>query len=182
MKDMDPVARAAVRRLAKQITKVSKNQDVQARASQAAFRGIHLSDGPLRFYNEDRPVGELKLSKNGGVILAPVIDAPPPQPNTPKLLHSTNLIACSWDGTFVGANTPDDLHHVEIHRSLSAGFTVNDVTQCGAYVSIWGGTAVFPANLSDGPWYFKLVAVDLAGNESVASAEASGTATADTWS
>lgn len=182
MTDLDPVTVAMLRKLSGRIHAITKDVSDSQRSSQAAFRGVHLSDGPLKFFNDADLVGEMRLSSGGGVILVPLIDAAPPLPNGPQVKASTNLISVTWDGTFLNANRPDDLDHVEIHRSQVNGFAVTrDTTQCGTFLSQWGGTQVFPANLSDGAWYVRLVAVDKGGNRSPASVQASGTATANTW-
>lgn len=177
----NPAASAQLRLIARRLLRLEQTVDRGARASQAAYRSVHLSDSTLKFYDDANLVGELSLSDGGGVVLKPVIDAPPPQPTPPIVHSSTNLLSVEWGGTFVGANRPNDLKLVEVHRGLTADFVCTDVTQCGEFTSVWGGIAVIPANLSDGTWYIKLVAVDLAGNESPPSAYDSGAATADTW-
>lgn len=172
-----------LRRLAMEMHSIKQHvQDLQ-RGSQASFRSVMLGDGPVQYYDPDgNLVGQIGVGGPGqGLRLASVSDEPPPQPTVPDCKASTNLVSVTWDGTFVGANRPSDLDHVEIHRSLASGFTPDDLTQCGEFHSRWGGVAVFPANLSDGAWYYRLVAVDLAGNRSVPSMQDSAIATANTW-
>jgi Concanavalin A-like lectin/glucanases superfamily/Galactose oxidase-like, Early set domain/Bacterial Ig domain/Glyoxal oxidase N-terminus len=64
-----------------------------------------------------------------------------------------------------------------VHRSTTPGFTPGASTKVATVTS---GTSYGDAGLAPGTYYYKVIAEDAAGNASAPSAEASGTAPADT--
>jgi hypothetical protein len=64
-----------------------------------------------------------------------------------------------------------------VYRSATSGFVPGASSLVGTVAS---GTSFTDAGLAAGTYYYRVVAEDLAGNKSAASAEASGTALADT--
>src|SRR5512139_454203 len=148
-----------------------------ARGSQAAYRSVELSDGPVSYYDEDGVerlvVGE---TEDGSYVVQPVNSTPPPQPTTPDLVAVPNGVKVVWDGTFVDANAPADLVRVEIHVDDAPGYEATDVTQRSEFVSPTGGEWVYRVSTGAGLQYVKLVAVNAEGLESTPSDEVSATA------
>lgn len=105
-------------------------------------------------------------------------DIPPQTPAGPAIAASTLAVQMTHNlgvaggGTF---NLDRDLHHLELHGGVEPLFTPDDSTLLGKVVATWGMisgqvpvVATFPLdNLS--PVYFKVIAVDEAGNKSLPS-------------
>lgn len=107
-------------------------------------------------------------------------DIPPQTPAAPVIATSTlavqmtHTLGTSAGGTF---NLDRDLHHLELHGASEPLFTPDETTMLGKVIANWGMmltevpvVATFPLdNLF--PTYFKVVAVDQAGNKSLPSAD-----------
>lgn len=100
---------------------------------------------------------------------------PPQQPTTPTVSAKIAAVEVKWDGLATTGGMDADVIRVEVWRSGTSGFAPQDVTSSLAGNLVKGGDT----KLLYGPYgtviYTKLVAVDRAGNRSVASAQASGT-------
>lgn len=163
----------AIRRLARTIDRVRRETRDQARASQAAFRSVELSDGPVSYYDED---GNERLvigdSGDGTFTVQEVNSPPPPTPTQPDVQATPGGVRIYWDGTFIDKNRPKDLLRVEIHVGLAGAddtFPVSDATQMGEFASVYGGAYFYQVDASFGDVYVKLVAVNNALIESDAS-------------
>lgn len=99
---------------------------------------------------------------------------PPPVPSTPVVSPHIGQLKVSWDGLGVAsAPMPLDFAFVEIHASSTNGFTPSTSTLKGTLEAKGEGLV---AGLTYGTQvYVKLVSVDLVGNRSAASAQATGT-------
>ena len=99
---------------------------------------------------------------------------PPPVPSTPVVSPHIGQLKVSWDGLGVAsAPMPLDFAFVEIHASSTSGFTPSTSTLKGTLEARGEGLV---AGLTYGTQvYVKLVSVDLVGNRSAASAQATGT-------
>lgn len=164
---------AAIRGLAKKVAKTSKETRDQARASQASFRAVQLTDGPVSYFDESG-IERLQVGAVGqdGEFTIQEMNAPaPPTPTAPDTFPFTAAIAVSWDGTFETANRPADLNRVEIHASQDGPtFDCTDETQVGTFIATNGGEFTFSATNASGVWYFRLVAVNNSEIESDPSA------------
>lgn len=112
-------------------------------------------------------------------------DIPPATPAPASIAASTlavqmlHELGVATGGTF---NLDRDLHHLELHGGPEPLFTVGDDTLLGKVLANWGMisgsipvVATFPLD-SLTPVYFKVVAVDEAGNKSLASVAVVATA------
>lgn len=165
--------------LARQLSRLSRETRSQARASQAAYRGVELTDGPVRFFDEDG-VERLQVGLGGdnGEFVIQEVNAPvPPTPTAPIVSSARGGVAIAWDGTFEDANYPLNIARIEIHASLLAGFIPTDATQVGEFTSTTGGTYFFPSAYVLGEVFVALVAVNNGGLESEKSVEDSATPT-----
>lgn len=165
MTQTDPGFRA----LATVIARMQKDLRSQGRASQAAFRSVEASDGPVRYYGSDGEVlGEIVAGPQG-VEVRPAPTVAPLTPTAPDAVGVQGGIVVKYDGTFIGGNWSHTISHVEIHRASVAQFTPNDQTLISTFSSYWGGEFWTAATPVQGEQYFRLVTVDRAGNRSAPS-------------
>ena len=86
----------------------------------------------------------------------------PASPTTPAAVVTDQDVALSW-----AASTDDvAVTGYEVYRSATAGFTPNPVTRIADVTS---GTAYTDGARPAGTWYYRVVAVDAAGNASTVS-------------
>lgn len=99
----------------------------------------------------------------------------PPQPSAPVLSTIFGSVRIEWDGLgSSGEAMPLDFSHTEIHVSAVSGFTPGTSTLWNQFT---GKSATAYSNVAYGSTVFvRLVSVDLSGNKSAASTQASGTA------
>jgi hypothetical protein len=104
--------------------------------------------------------------------IPPVTPAPPFIVANPLAVQMTHELGAASGGTF---NLDRDLHHLELHGGTEPLFTPSDVTLLGKaaanYGSIVGQIPVVQTFTLDNvnPVYFKVIAVDEAGNKSLPS-------------
>lgn len=102
-------------------------------------------------------------------ILPPATPAPPVVAANPMAVQMTHYLGKASGGTF---NLDRDLHHLELHGSHEPLYTPTDATLIGKVPANWGmitGQVPVVAGFqitSIAPEYFKVVAVDTAGNKS----------------
>jgi len=101
--------------------------------------------------------------------------SPPPVPSTPITTTQFGSMRIEWNGLgSAGEAMPKDFARVEIHVSLVSGFTPTTVTYWNLFT---GQAATAYSNIDYGVTVFvRFVAVDISGNRSNPSAQASGTA------
>jgi hypothetical protein len=107
--------------------------------------------------------------------------APPPPPDTqapsvPQSLAATGAlgrVTLNWSASTDNVGVA----RYAVHRSTTAGFTPSAATKIATVTS---GTSYSDTGLTPGTYYYRVIAEDAAGNASAPSAEASGTALADT--
>jgi hypothetical protein len=101
-------------------------------------------------------------------MFVPIPDATPPgTPQAPTAVAGVRQIHAHWARLdSVGQPMPSDVDHYEVHASQANGFATSAQTLVG---TTRGTLLSFDAPA--GTWYVKLVAVDLAGNKSAASAQ-----------
>lgn len=90
---------------------------------------------------------------------------PPPQPSAPTAVAGIKQVHLHWERTDAASNAmPADVRWYEVHASETTGFTPTNATkraeEPGTLASV---------DMAVGTWYFKLIAVDYAGNKSVGS-------------
>lgn len=169
--------RAELARLARQIHRLRRETRTLARASQAAFRGVDLSDGPLPFYDENGEVAlQIGQQDDGTVAIVETTTDSPPVPTPPDVEERAGALAIIHDGTFEDDNPPANLAYFEIHASQTPDYFADDSTQIGTFASPQGGTFTFLTDYDAGYWYISVQAVNTAGVESDKSAEVSGRA------
>lgn len=104
----------------------------------------------------------------------------PSTPSAPTVSFGTSLIQVSHNMTkAVGGAMESDVRYLEVHGSTVTGFTPSSTTTFGSIDVPAPGIAV-SANFTYSPtdvvtnMFWKVIAVDYAGNKSVASAQATG--------
>lgn len=111
--------------------------------------------------------------------IPPVTPAAPSVAASTLAVQMTHNLGVATGGTF---NLDRDLHHLEFHGGNGPTFLPDDVSMLGKVLANWGMitgeipvVATFPLdNLT--PVYFKVIAVDEAGNKSLASTAVTATA------
>lgn len=166
---------SAEKELARILAGLSRETRTQARASQAAFRAVELTDGPVEYYDE---AGDLRLQvgagEDGVFTITEVGAPPPPQPSSAVITDLPGMINIEYDGTFVDENRPLDLKHVEVHVGPDEFYVPDDFTQITVWASAKGGAVTYPTTPADGLVWVKLVAVNNALVESVPSDASAG--------
>lgn len=111
--------------------------------------------------------------------LPPAVPAPPSIASSTLAVQMTHELGRSDGGTF---NLDPDLHHLELHGEYTPLFTPNETTLLGRFSATHGmmlsQTPVVATAQVDSvlPVYFKVIAVDEAGNASAASTAVQATA------
>lgn len=166
-----------IRDLIERVHRLSRETRALSRGSQASFRGVELTDGPVTYYDEDGTERLQVGPQADGTFGVQVVNSPPPpQPTSPDLEPVPSGIKIKWDGTFVDGNWPADLVRVEIHVNDVPDYIPLDVTQRSEFISPTGGEWVYRTTTGAGNQYIKLVAVNSAGVESVPSDEVASVA------
>lgn len=100
----------------------------------------------------------------------------PATPDTPTVAATVQGLTISWDGLLASAAPKSNFLNVQVHMSLTSGFTPSTATQVSTLTTA-GSVSV--TGLTPGTvYYVKLVAVTTAGVASTPSAQVSGTAAA----
>jgi hypothetical protein len=108
----------------------------------------------------------------------PVGGAPAPDtvaPSTPATLSATGALG-GIGLTWAAATDNVGVDHYNVHRATTAGFSPSAANR----IATPAGTSYTDTPLAPGSYYYRVFAVDAAGNVSAASPEASGAALADT--
>jgi hypothetical protein len=98
---------------------------------------------------------------------------PPPQPSDPVLEAKLGGIRIAWDGLTISATAmPSDFSHVDVHVSLTNGFTPTNLTKVTEFT---GPSYYFVPAISSTyvVHYVKFIAYDTTGNASVVSTQKS---------
>jgi hypothetical protein len=104
----------------------------------------------------------------------------PSIPATPTVSFNTQIVQISHAMTkAAGGNLEADVRYLEVHASTSTGFTASSTTLIGTLDAAGPGIAVvgnFPVPVTDtvSNMYWRVIAVDYAGNKSTQSAQATG--------
>jgi PKD repeat protein len=129
----------------------------------------------VRVYNTALTQAQIQADMNTPV-------APPPPPDTEPPTAPTNLAAVGGLGTvsltWTGSTDDRGVDHYDVHRSPVAGFVPGPANRVGQPT----GTSFADSGMAAGTYFYKVVAVDAAGNDSAQSNEASAAVTADTTS
>ena len=123
-----------------------------------------------------RAIGDTTVTP--GVLCAPVgiqfgvDETPPPPPSPPMLDTSLGAVSVAWDGRDQdGQPMPPDWAATEIHTCAEAGFVPSPDTLTASIGNRAGGSATVAAPVGV-PLFVRLVAVDITGNRSGGSLEA----------
>ncbi len=124
----------------------------------------------VRVYNRALTAAEIQTDMGASV------GAPDVQPPSPP----SNLVATGGRGsvalTWGASSDTVGVHHYNVHRSTTAGFTPSVANRIAQPT----GTSYADGGLAPGTYHYVVTAADGAGNVSAPSGQASGTATADT--
>ena len=100
-------------------------------------------------------------------------DEPPTQPSTPTVSVYLGSLVVGWDGKdSTGGDMPSDFKRCEVHLSTVSGFAPTAATLKAQMLG--AGTVSLPGLTYGTTYYARLVCVDLSGNTSTPSAQASG--------
>lgn len=160
----DPMFKFA-RDLASRIDRIERTLRSHGRASQAAYRGVHLSDTAVGYYDGDGALIGETTDEDGAAVLRSKAVNPPPQPTPPTCNGVNGGIKVVYDGTFVTDNWNTSIESVEVHALATATETPTDVTQIHAFTSSSGGSYMYPISSTVGTRYIVLVAVGYGGIE-----------------
>jgi hypothetical protein len=104
----------------------------------------------------------------------------PSTPSVPTVSFNTQTVQISHAMTkAAGGNLEADVRYLEVHMSTSSGFTASSSTLIGTLDAAGPGITVVgnlpaPVTTSDTNMYWRVIAVDYAGNKSTQSAQATG--------
>lgn len=162
----------AIVQIARQFARLSRETRTLARAAQGARRSVEITDGTVSYFDDDGNERlQVGLQDDGTFAIIGANGETPPTPTEPDVTPTNGGLIIAWDGTFEEANWPADLVRVEVHVGDSAGFAATDATQVASFVSQTGGSFYHPLNISDGPRWVALVAMNTSGLESEKSIE-----------
>jgi hypothetical protein len=114
--------------------------------------------------------GLLGVQTDGTTAVNIVNGPPPPTPSVPVLTSVLGGVTASWDGTFAGGATlPLDWQRVEVHASITDGFTPGPDTLRGTIETPQGSTVVV---VTDDPVYIRFLARTTSGTASAPSGQA----------
>ncbi|HEX6667758.1 MAG TPA: LamG-like jellyroll fold domain-containing protein [Solirubrobacterales bacterium] len=126
----------------------------------------------VRVYNRALSASEIEADMNIPVgSPAPADSTPPSAPGNLKATGSLGKVTLGWDASTDNVGVTG----YEVYRSTTAGFTPSAANR----IATPGGTS-YVDTVAAGTYFYRVKAADLIGNLSLASGEASGTATADT--
>ncbi|WP_084285447.1 LamG-like jellyroll fold domain-containing protein [Solirubrobacter soli] len=127
----------------------------------------------VRVYNTALTAAQITTDMNTPVGGAPAPDTTAPSaPGTVTATGALGSVGLSW-----GAATDNvGVDHYNVHRSTTSGFTPSAANRVGTPT----GLTFNDTPLTAGTYYYRVFAVDAAGNIGPASPEVSGTALADT--
>lgn len=131
--------------------------------------------GSIIIVDGDGNVRQTIGTQSDGTITTTEQNAPsPPAPSTPIVTPLQIGLSILWDGNLTDV-TPLDFDHVEVHTSLTSGFTPDATTLQGTLRKI-GSLPVVPL-VAGTTYYAALVAVNTSSEASVGSSQASGVPT-----
>jgi subtilisin family serine protease len=124
----------------------------------------------VRVYNRALTAGELQTDMTSPVV--PPDTSPPSAPSNLSATALVGAVSLSW-----GQSTDNvGVSRYDLHRGTSAGFTVSDANRIAQPT----GTTYTDSGLASGTYYYRVTAVDAAGNVGPPSNEANAAIVADT--
>jgi hypothetical protein len=102
----------------------------------------------------------------------PIDETPPNKPSKPILSTRAGTVTVTWDGlTDTAGSMPADFRFVEVEQCSEATFTAGPRLVDRIFMA--NGSVVVSGQPYGAPWFYRLIAVDVVGNRSAASASAS---------
>jgi glucose/arabinose dehydrogenase len=140
-----------------------------------AYKTTNFYEGlidEVRIYNRALSAAEIGTDMNTAVVSSgPGDTTPPSQPANLTATGSLGKVTLGWS-----ASTDDvGVTGYEVYRSTTPGFTPSAANRIAT-----PATPGYVDTIAAGTYYYRVKAIDAAGNLSVSSAEATGTSTADT--
>lgn len=142
-------------------------------AGRTTFQRVSVDGGFLPVYDDDGNLRQqIGRQDDGSYTVIDVNAPPPPQPGPPAASGWPGSAVVSWGGELaVGTTWPNDFARVEVHASTTPGFIPTDATHISQFTSPRGGAVTLA--LAPVEHFFRLVAVNTSGAESVPSGEVS---------
>lgn len=101
-------------------------------------------------------------------------ETPPAKPSTPQVDNWVGLLRSYWDGGFLGGIRPSDFASLEVHVSSVSGFTPDPGPNGTLIGTLFAAGYAFADTPYGATRFVRFVAVDVSGNRSEASDQASG--------
>jgi fibronectin type 3 domain-containing protein len=124
----------------------------------------------LRIYRRVLSAAEIVADMNTAVVPADAVA--PSAPGSPSATGALGRVGLSW----TAATDHVGVDHYNVYRSATSGFT----PAAGNRIATPSGLTYNDSPLAAGVYYYRVTAVDAAGNESAPTAQITGTALADT--
>ena len=160
-------------KLAEDIATLKKKVQNLERAPR--LKNASVEGQPLPVFDGDQVLRQtIGQQPDGTYTVVDVNGPPPPVPSAPIIEERAGTLVVTWDGTFAdGVAPPLDWDHVEVHVSITSGYTPTDETEVITFHSLKGGSATLA--LDDVPQYVVLQAVSTSRTESEPTAQVEGT-------
>ncbi len=120
----------------------------------------------VRIYNGVLTQGQIQSDMNTAVGNTSTVDDPPSAPGTLNAVAGPDTVDLSWGA----ANDDRGTVTYQVHRSTTAGFTPSAATR----VATVNGLTYSDSGMVQGQYYYRIVAVDAAGQAGAPSNEAAG--------
>lgn len=169
----DDLARA-IAAIAKELAKLQGDiRLLQQSQTRSQLGRSSIDDGTLTVLSSGTVRQTIGVQPDGTVTTVDQNAPAPPVPSNPTVTPAPAGLTIAWDGTFSGgAAQPLDFNDVEVHLSMTLGFTPSAATLRGVLPKA-GQITIQPLSSST-TYYIGLVAVNTSSNKSTVSTEVSG--------
>lgn len=148
-----------------------KKDMAKVRQGQRYAHGGSIENSALQVKDDTGSLRAIVGVQSDGTTAVTIVNgAAPPQPSVPVVTSVLGGVTVAWDGLFAGgAVLPLDWQRVEVHASVTTGFTPDAGTLQGTIETPQGATVVV---VTDDPVYVRLMARNTSGTASTPSTQA----------